>query len=413
MHIILHIGLPKTGTTFLQQQLAFHRERLAANGIFIPKTATLDWVRSLTGDPLSGRMACEENNHLMLAWALQPERWSQFPAAVQRLLPQVWERLGVELAGCESPCCLITAENFSWDLARESQLQSIRDRLSGHEVSVVCCLREPHDFIASMYGQLLSMDRGPYSIDEFIAESYPRWEPDFQESVWSRVFGAGCFRGIAYEPIAGPDILQRFLAAAVPGHPASLRTYPPMPNTDPHRSFSPRFQRFLEELHANRMAADRFTELYRALPDTFTPLEERLLSAADIDAAIARHAVYANAGREPDVESGTPSLDPAEINELRRLLDDRTALLEKSGQALATVTEDLVQTRQLLIERTARLEQAIERLAQETAGPEFAPAPAPESRADQPPTPGAADETAVTVTGGPSRGSPCTTPPTP
>lgn len=383
MHVILHIGLPKTGTTFLQQQLAHHRDRLAADGILIPKTGTLDWVRSLTGDPLSGRMACEENNHLMLAWALQTERWSQFPAAVQRLLPEVWDRLGEELTGCESPCCLITAENLSWELTQDMQFQSIRDRLAGHDVSVVCCRREPHDFIASMYGQLLSIDRGPYSIDKFIAEFYPRWEPEFQEAVWSGAFGAGCFRGIAYETIAGPDILQRFLAAAVPGHPAALRTYPPMPNTDPHRSFSPRFQRFLEELHGSGIGVERFTELYRSLPDTFSPLEQRLVSGEEIDAAVARHAAGASSTAEAAVEAETPSAKASEVSELRPLLEDRTTILDANARALATVTEDLVQTRQLLIERTARLEEALERLEELTVMPE----PEPETRSDPVPDP--------------------------
>ena len=383
MHVVLHIGLPKTGTTFLQQQLAFHRDRLAADGIFIPKTATFDWVRSLTGDPLSGRMACEDNNHLMLAWALQPERWSQFPAAVQRLLPEVWDRLGEELAGCESPCCLITAENLSWDLTQDIQFESIRDRLAGHEVSIACCLREPRDFIASMYGQLLAMDRGPYSIDDFIAEFHPRWEAGFQEAVWSRVFGAGSFRGIAYESIAGDDILQRFLAAAMPGHPAALQTYPPMPNTYPHRSFSPRFQRFLEELHASGIGVERFKELYRSLPDTFSPLEQRLVSGAEIDAAVARHAAGASPTPEVAIEAETPSAEASEIGELRRLLEERTTILDANARALATVTEDLVQTRHLLIERTARLEEALERLEQATAIPE----PESETRSDLVPDP--------------------------
>jgi len=383
MHVILHIGLPKTGTTFLQQQLAFHRDTLAADGIYIPQTATLEWVSSLTGDPLSGRMADQKNNHLMLAWALQPERWPQFPAAVQQLLPQVWDRLGEELAGCKLPYCLITAENLSWDFSNESQFDAVRDSLAGHDVSVICCMRKPHDFIPSMYGQLLTMDRGPYSIDDFVAEFHPRWETEFQEAVWSKAFGAGCFRGIAYESIAGPDILQRFLAAAIPGHPASQRTYPLMPNTDPHRSFSPRFLRFLEELHANGIETTQFTKLYRSLPDTFSPLEQRLVSGPEIDAAVARHAAGASPTPEVAVEAETPAAEASEIGELRRLLEDRTTVLVANARALATVTEDLVQTRHLLIERTARLEEALERLEEATAIPELEP----ETRSDLVPDP--------------------------
>ena len=146
-----------------------------------------------------------------------------------------------------------------------------------------------------MYGALLSLDRGPYSIDDFVAEFYPKWGRDFQAENWQKAFGAGCFREVAYEAIAGPDILQRFLAAAVPGHPSSLRSYPVMPETNPNRSFSPRFQRFLEELHANAIGSAGFMELYRLLPDSYAPLEHRLISPAEIRAALERH----RAGRLP------------------------------------------------------------------------------------------------------------------
>jgi hypothetical protein len=295
LQIILHIGLPKTGTTFLQQQIAYYREALRTNGLYIPQTGTLSWVRKLTGDPLIHRLPCEEGNHLMLAWALQPERWPQFPASVQRLLPEVWDLLLKELTDCGAPYCLITAENLSWDLSKESQFQAIRDSLAGRDVRVVCCLRQLHDFIASVYGQLLSLDRGPYSIDDFVTEFYPKWERDFQAKTWQKAFGVGCFREVAYEAIAGPDILQRFLAATIPGHPSSLRSYPVMPGTNPHRSFSPRFQRFLEELHANAIGSAPFKELYLSLPDSYAPLEHRPISPAEIDAALERH----RAGRIP------------------------------------------------------------------------------------------------------------------
>lgn len=342
MRIILHIGLPKTGTTFLQQQFAYHRDSLAEDGIYVPRTATLDWVRSLTGEPLPGRATCEENNHLMLAWALQPDRWRQFPEPVQRLLPDVWNELHTELAGCGAASCLITAENFSWELAQEHQVHSVREHLTGHDVSVVCCMREPHDFIASMYGQMLVTDRGPYSIDDFVAEFFPRWTAEFQKGLWSKAFGDGCLRTVAYESIAGMEMLQRFLAATLPGHRAALRDYPPMPATDPHRSVSPRFQRFLEELHANEIESEPFKSLYDALPESYAPLEKRLANPADIDAVVARHHAVSRQVRPADLQSGS--------------------------QALEIVTQDLIAVRQLLVERTARLEQAIaerERLARE------------------------------------------------
>lgn len=140
-----------------------------------------------------------------------------------------------------------------------------------------------------MYGALISLDRGPYSIDDFITEFYPRWEMDFQKENWSKTFGTDCFREFSYDSISGPNILQFFLAAALPGHASSLRSYPVKPGTSPNRSFSPRFLRFLEEIHANKISSVDFKELYRTLPDGYASLEHRLISRAEIDAALERH----------------------------------------------------------------------------------------------------------------------------
>lgn len=280
---------PKPVLHFLQQQIVFFRDILESTGIYIPQTATLEWFRKLSGDALADRDPSEENNHLALCWALQQERWPYFPPAIQNFLPKVWSLLLEELAGSTAEYCIITAENFSWDLNKKSQIQAIRGFLAGHDVTIFCCFRPYHDFIASMYGALISLDRGPFSIDEFVSEFYPKWELGFQKGAWSEVFGVSHFRDFSYDSISGTDMLKRFLSVAVPGHASTFRSYPVTPENEPNYSFSARFLRFIEELHANKLSSSNFKKLYRLFPTEYVPLEKRLISNSQIDAALARH----------------------------------------------------------------------------------------------------------------------------
>ena len=347
MRLILHIGLPKTGTTFLQQQFHHHRRRLADNGILYPHAGTLGWVRDATGTKFS-RLACEENNHVMLAWALQRER--TFPEQIARMLPIVWDALRKEVDTAKAQCCLISAENLSWDLHSSEQVGELRDRLGFSEVKVVCTIRDPAEFIASMYGQLLRMDRGPYTLDAFVREFGGKWEPRYYQRLWGAVFGEQNIQFLRYGAEVGDDAMRAFLGSVVPEMQVGATDYPTMPNTNPNRSASPRFVRLLEELHANGIDTARFEDIYGDLPPHYKGLEARLVTAQQIEAALHRQGL-------PPISSDLASA--AEPNPIDTLLRERTLQLDRTSNALAEVTAELLRVRQLLQDRTASNERSL------------------------------------------------------
>ena len=174
--LFLHIGLPKTGTTYLQCQIQNNREQLRSNGIYVPKTGLL------VGE-----------GHNLLALALQPERWHQFSNEISASLPSMWHDLLEEIDNCGCQTILVTSEVFSWELKTPEQIKSVRDYLINYDVRIVFCERNPYDFISSMYGHLIRTGRGPYPLDSFLLEFPYFWSTAFQRKRWSNFFGDNNF----------------------------------------------------------------------------------------------------------------------------------------------------------------------------------------------------------------------------
>lgn len=287
MKVILHIGLPKTGTTFLQSALYHNRGTLARRGILYPVTGTAATPELHDGVHVRGQCM----SHNWLAMALLPLRWPEFDATVQNAMPGLWDALDAELASSRAHVAIISSESFCWNLPAEEHLFAIRDRLAHHDVTIVYTERQPHDFITSMYGELLRGGRGPYSLDDFLREFPHLWDTGFQRERWSAVFGQDRFVTLDYASLGGLDMVQRFLAAVLPGHPATRLPLAAPADARIYRSLSPRCLRFMEELQANQVADHlkrSLAELCASLPETFTRLNDRLVSPEDIDAALAR-----------------------------------------------------------------------------------------------------------------------------
>jgi hypothetical protein len=287
MKVFVHIGLPKTGTTFLQSRLWHHREMLVRHGIYYPVTGT-GATPGLQGGNRNGDHCMSHN---WLAMALLPHRWGEFDASVQAAMPHLWLRLESELSTTPCSVALLSSEAFSWHLSTEEHVLAVRDRLAHHDVTIVYCERKPHDFIASMYGELLRVGRGPYSIDAFLNEFPQMWDTEHQRNRWGVVFGQNNFVTLRYDALSGPDMLQKYLGSILPDHPVTRAEYSAPTKERVHTSLSPRCLRFMEELHANRISQQTktaFIELYKTLPDDYSPISSILASPADIDAALTR-----------------------------------------------------------------------------------------------------------------------------
>ncbi|MCD6707122.1 MAG: sulfotransferase domain-containing protein [Thiobacillus sp.] len=362
--LFLHIGLPKTGTTFLQCQLEFNRDKLRSNGIYVPK------IGQLVG-----------RDHNLLALALQPERWDQFPADISARLPSLWHDLLEEIDNCGYQTILVTSETFSWELKTQEQIKSVRDYLVNYDVKIVLCERNPYDFISSMYGHLIRTGRGPYPLDSFLLEFPYYWSAAFQKKRWGEFFGDDNFILLSYENIKGEFILHKFLNALFPGHAILSEIFDASPDVDPNLSLSPRFLRFMEELSANRIDGAPYVNLYSEVLNTLVPLERQMLSPADIDEAMKRCGMVFDSSNSTASKMSHPreqaglSLEQMgkdlqdrtqELVDTRRTLVERTERLEQASKDLLERTQELVETRQALLERTAELVDTRQILAERT-----------------------------------------------
>lgn len=168
MRIILHIGTHKTGTTSIQDVLRASSDALQRAGILFPEA----------GCPpgLSGQH--------MLAWSVLSSKHHKLPSPK----PPVWEALWREIDTLRPRKVILSAEAFS--RADESEVEVIRKKMEGKEVSVVCYLRDPAAYLKSAYKQQVKMGKCSDSFSSFVKDGVK--DVDYKSLVdrWARVFGA-------------------------------------------------------------------------------------------------------------------------------------------------------------------------------------------------------------------------------
>lgn len=115
--VFLHIGLPKTATSYLQTIIWSNRDRLRAQGVLVP-----------------GR---ERRDHLWASRTVREQPWPDHATQAQRT---AWQRLRDELAGW-SGTGLISHEFFA--AAAAEQAEAMVAALAPAEVHLVVTAREP------------------------------------------------------------------------------------------------------------------------------------------------------------------------------------------------------------------------------------------------------------------------------
>ena len=162
MEYILHIGLPKTGSTSLQTALSENREALERLGIVYPRTG------SFSG---SGY-----HNHKSLRLVLSGM------APKQVYLPETWvESFHAETAG--SDICVVSSQGFS----DHPVPKAAACLFPKGKTRVLMYVREPVAYVASMYKQFVTITTMTKNLREF-SETYPLPYRDVAQQ-WGSVFG--------------------------------------------------------------------------------------------------------------------------------------------------------------------------------------------------------------------------------
>ena len=174
--LIIHIGLPKTGTTFLQHSLFSARAELEAQGVLYP-------------DPIAGLgpVTRKSFGHHWLAHALVGRR-KRFTADADFALLND-HVAGLRQAIAESPAetALISSEEMS--AFREPAIRALGSLFPDLNVQILVYLRRQDLWLDSYFAQMAKRGRATTPEDIFESE---KWRLDYEKFLgdWSKHFGS-------------------------------------------------------------------------------------------------------------------------------------------------------------------------------------------------------------------------------
>jgi hypothetical protein len=213
---ILHVGTHKTGTSSLQTMLADNPGHFLDRGLYYPH---------------SGRVGNGQHN---LAWELSHDpRYRSQAGALDALVDELRRSRLHEVA-------LVSSEDFETLYNRPKALAGLRLRLEdlGYSVRVLVTLRDPGDYLESLYAELLKHGLPEGDFDAFIANAVRQGGVVFRDwdfrlnyeplvGGFAEVFGPGAVCVLAYDPsdALGPifQVCQGFTGTSIPLVPGGRR----------------------------------------------------------------------------------------------------------------------------------------------------------------------------------------------
>lgn len=193
LELVLHVGLHKTASTYVQNVLSARRYDLLEHGLVYPTTGTPGMkVRTRDG---------ARSGHALLTYRKGTGE------LVEQLLHEV---------PADATTVLVSAEDFTHP--RRDPEQMLAPFQAFGRVSVVVVLRRQDDWLESYYKQRVDQFRSAEtrSITDFLAEEGP-WLLDYERRLapWRELVGADRFHVLSYDDLADGDAqVRRILALA-------------------------------------------------------------------------------------------------------------------------------------------------------------------------------------------------------
>ena len=134
--VILHIGLPKAGSTSLQSFLHDRRDELQAQDVYYPLTGQVEW----------------EHAHHKLVFALAENAHQAVSGRERKAL---FDDLTAEIDQCGCSTVVLSSELFLTRQGIVGASEEFRQLLEGRQLRVVCVLRSQETFLESLYRQFV------------------------------------------------------------------------------------------------------------------------------------------------------------------------------------------------------------------------------------------------------------------
>lgn len=201
----IHIGLQKTGTTFLDRSMSRLRPELAKLGIIYPDTAAGLGVAGPAG-------------HHFVSQAVHNRRTGFTPDADFSLLKTHVAALKAEIA--KGKTGVISSETFS-TLSREKQVARVRSLFPEDDVKIIVYLRRQDAWVDSLYGQMIKVGRKE-GIDAFIESVAKTLDYGALVDRWAKHFGS---ENIVVRNYEREGLWADFMTSI--GHPEAAKIEPP------------------------------------------------------------------------------------------------------------------------------------------------------------------------------------------
>ncbi|MDX6298561.1 MAG: hypothetical protein QOI51_2418 [Nocardioidaceae bacterium] len=195
--LVVHVGPPKTATTYFQRGLFANAAVLARHGVYLPRT---------------GRLEFEPNaiSHHHLAWDLVDS---------PRFRPDIggWDALAVELAEVGPETVLISSEVLRRVIIEDGVSERLTERLLsfGRDVTILYVVRDQLSQINSAYAQVVKMLLEVIDFDPLVVRLLELGEQDLEHQLgmWYRSADVD-FVGVPWPDLSRPNPLVALLRAA-------------------------------------------------------------------------------------------------------------------------------------------------------------------------------------------------------
>lgn len=172
-NLYLHIGFHKTGSSALQECLADNRQALQEAGFFYPHS-----------------LGNKYPAHVDFSWALndRPPAWSGFSAADAEHVVALYQEQ-IEAAGCEN--IIMSSEDFVLLESNAESIERLREFFSAFSVKVIAYVRNPVDFIVSLYSHAVRSRAVMCDVFEYVDSHFNFRSADYAVRLqpWVKVFG--------------------------------------------------------------------------------------------------------------------------------------------------------------------------------------------------------------------------------
>ncbi|MBU2994102.1 sulfotransferase [Octadecabacter sp. B2R22] len=130
-----------------------------------------------------------DSGHHVLVMGLLGDRGRHiYPGLTEERVKKAWDDSFIEIAECPEDYIIISSELFSMDLHETLDLERLRDSFTGYEIRIVMVLRDPVDFLNSVYAQRVR-DGYDGSIEDYSDQIWPLLNWKTLVNHWRSVFG--------------------------------------------------------------------------------------------------------------------------------------------------------------------------------------------------------------------------------